>query len=927
MESIQMKLDYLSSSDNSYIDSLYESFSQDPASVDSTWQKFFEGFEFALKNGGGASLDGKTSVGEFSELELRKEFNVFRLIQGYRARGHLLAKTNPIRERSAMDAKLEIENYDLTEADLDKVFLVGEFVGLGRTTLRDIVSFLSDIYTRTLGIEYTHINNTDIRRWIRNKLETGSRIIDHPLNKKMRILKKLDEASAFENFLQTKYVGQKRFSLEGGETTIAAIDAMIQTAGALGGDEIVIGMAHRGRLNILTNIVGKSYDYVFNEFEGDVIKFEDQSGSGDVKYHKGYTSVLTTESGNDVIIKLMANPSHLEAVGPVATGFARAQIDNNYGGDHKKCIPLVLHGDAALAGQGICYELLQMSKLESYSTGGTIHFVINNQVGFTTNWNEGRSSHYCTSLAKMVDAPVIHVNGDDPDAVVYASEFAVEFREEFGEDIFIDMVCYRKYGHNEGDEPKFTQPKLYELISRHENPRDLYVKKLLAQGDIDQNTADQMNEEFKQLLSDRFNNVKQKSLAKPKKGPHQEWKGLSWSKPGDFDSSPKTGVKKTNLQKIVDVISQVPEGFNAFRKADRIIGNRKKKWDKDTIDWELGEALAYGSILLDEKNIRFSGQDVRRGTFAHRHASILDVQTGEAYIGLNHLADKQGKLDIYNSILSEYAVLGYEYGYSLAVPNGLTIWEAQFGDFANTAQVIFDQFISSCEMKWKRMSGLVVLLPHGYEGQGPEHSSARPERFLQLAADDNMVIVNCTTPANFFHAIRRQLSWPFRKPMIHFSPKSLLRHPKCVSTVDELTKGSFQEVIDDANADSKKVKRVLMCWGKIYYDLIAKQEEEGRDDVAIVRLEQLYPLPKKQIEKIEKKYAKADFFWVQEEPKNMGAWTYLLRYPNFRTYTRVSRKPSASPSTGFPSKHLEEHNMILDQAFNKPHAQYERKKK
>lgn len=920
-----MKLDYLSSSDNSYIDSLYESYSSDPGSVDMTWQKFFEGFEFALKNGAGEG--GASSVGEFSELELRKEFNVFRMIQGYRARGHLLAKTNPVRKRREKGARLSLEEYDLTEADLEKTFLVGEFVGLGKATLKDIIHFLDDIYTRTLGIEYTHINNTEIRRWIRKKLETGSRSINHPLNKKLRILKKLDEASAFENFLQTKYTGQKRFSLEGGETTIPAIDAMIQRAGELGGDEIVIGMAHRGRLNILTNIVGKSYDYVFNEFEGDVIKFEDESGSGDVKYHKGFTSVLKTESGNDVIIKLMANPSHLEAVGPVATGFARAQIDSTYKGDHKKCIPLVLHGDAALAGQGVCYELLQMSKLDSYSTGGTIHFVINNQIGFTTNWDEGRSSYYCTSLAKMVDAPVIHVNGDDPDAVVYASEFAVEFREEFGEDIFIDMVCYRKYGHNEGDEPKFTQPKLYEAISRHENPRDLYVRKLLAAGEIDQKTADQMNEEFKQLLSDRFNNVKQKSLAKPKKGPHQEWKGMTWSKPGDFESSPKTGVKKTNLTKIVDTISTVPEGFNAFRKAVRIIEKRKKKYDDNIIDWELGEALAYGSILLDGKNIRFSGQDVERGTFAHRHAKVLDVETGHSYVGLNDLGKDQGKLEIYNSILSEYAVLGYEYGYSLATPNGLTIWEAQFGDFANTAQVIFDQFISSSEMKWKRMSGLVVLLPHGYEGQGPEHSSARPERFLQLAADDNMVIVNCTTPANFFHAIRRQLTWPFRKPMIHFSPKSLLRHPKCVSTVDELTKGNFQELIDDPTVDAKKVTRVLMCWGKIYYELLDKREELGRDDVAIVRLEQLYPLPKKQVEAIEKKYAKADFFWVQEEPKNMGAWTYLLRHRNFRTYTRVSRKPSASPSTGFPSQHLAELNEIKDQAFNKPHAQYERKKK
>ncbi|MGB0453935.1 MAG: 2-oxoglutarate dehydrogenase E1 component [Bacteriovoracaceae bacterium] len=916
----------LAGSDNLYIDSLYESYSSNPDSVDDSWQKFFEGFEFALKSGAGADTSSPKGIGDFSEKELRAEFNVFRMIQGYRSRGHMIAKTNPIQQRADRKSYLGIEAYDLSEADLDKRFLVGEFVGLGRATLREIVQFLKDIYTRSIGIEYTHINNTDIRRWIRKKLEEGSRHINPSNAKQKRTLKKLDEATAFENFLQTKYTGQKRFSLEGGETTIPALDAMIQKTGEVGGEEVVIGMAHRGRLNVLTNIVGKSYAYVFNEFEGGVIKYDDDSGSGDVKYHKGYTTVVTSESGQEVIVKLMANPSHLEAVGPVTQGYVRAQIDMSYKGRHKKCVPIVLHGDAALAGQGICYEMLQMAKLQSYSTGGTIHFVINNQIGFTTDWKEGRSSSYCTSLAKMIDAPIVHVNGDDPDAVVYASEFAVEFRKEFGEDIFIDMVCYRKYGHNEGDEPKFTQPHLYELIGKHENPREIYVKKLLAQGDITQGEADKMNKDFKDRLSDLFNNMKDKNLPKPKKGPHQDWKGMDWSKEGDFDFSPETGVAKDKLQKIVDAISSVPADFNPLRKAKRIIEKRAKRFADNVIDWELGESLAYGSILLEGSHIRFTGQDVIRGTFSHRHAKVFDEKTSLSYCGLNNLSDDQGSLEIYNSILSEYAVLGYEYGYSLAHPKGLTIWEAQFGDFSNGAQIILDQFISSAEMKWKRMSGIILLLPHGFEGQGPEHSSARPERFLQLAANDNMVVVNCSTPANFFHALRRQLAWPFRKPMIHFSPKSLLRHPKCISTVEELENGKFQEVIDDHAVDAKDVTRVLVCWGKVYYDLLQKREELGREkDVAIVRLEQLYPLPEKQIDVIEKKYENADFFWVQEEPKNMGAWTYLLRYRNFRRYTRVSRKPSASPATGFPSTHIKEQNEIMNKAFHKEHTKYERK--
>lgn len=903
---------HLSSSDISFIDSLYDQYKKDPEGVEQSWRNFFQGFEFNSPHFSGANREGA-----LSNEKLRKEFNVFRLIQSFRSRGHLLSDTNPIRERKDRDARISLEHYDLSDDDLKEVFMVGEFVGLGPAALGDILRHMKAIYCEKIGIEYMHSNNTDVRRWVRKRFESTAKSIQFDPEKKRRILSKLNEATVFENFLHTKYIGQKRFSLEGGETTIPAIDAIINHGAKNGTKEFVIGMAHRGRLNVLANIVGKTYEYIFNEFEGNVVDEQTGYGDGDVKYHLGFTSIQKTQEGKEVYVKLMPNPSHLEAVDPVVLGYDRAQCDLIYEGETNKIIPIVIHGDAAVAGQGVVYEVLQMSKLDAYKTGGAIHFVINNQIGFTTDFDDARSTHYCVSIAKMLDAPILHVNGDDPEAVVYACELAVEYRKEFKQDVFVDMVCYRKHGHNEGDEPKYTQPHLYGLISKQKNPREIYLDKLLQGNSIDSDLAKNMKEEFKSLLSDRFNNVKQKEIPLRKQGPHKQWEGLSWSKRKDFESSPDTSVKKETLDKIIQAITSVPEDFKILKKAEKLLNDRKKKYDADTLDWALAELLAYGSLLVEGNHVRFSGQDVVRGTFSHRHAKVFDEKTNTDYCGLDHVQDKQGRMRIYNSHLSEYAVLGFEYGYSQGTPKSLVIWEAQFGDFANGAQIMIDQFISSCESKWRRMTGLVMLLPHGYEGAGPEHSNARPERFLQLCAEDNMVVANCTTPANFFHILRRQLAWRFRKPLVVFTPKSLLRDSRCTSGIEDLTEGKFQEVIDDDYADAKKVKRLIFCTGKIYYDLREKQQKDDRKDVAIVRLEQIYPLVESQVKAVMERFSEAEAVWVQEEPMNMGAWTYLLRWRDlFGDMKCISRKSSASPASGYASVHVKEQEQIVNKAFD-----------
>ena len=903
------KIDFthLSSSDITFIDSLYDNYRKDPDSVEESWKMFFQGFDFS---GLGSSTEG------VSDQKFRKEFNVFRLIQSFRSRGHLLADTNPIRARIDRKARIGLEEYSLTEADRSTVFKCGEFVGLGACTLDEILDHLKKIYCGKVGFQYMHSNNTDIRRWMREQIETKAKNIEMSLDKKKRILQKLNEANVFENFLQTNYVGQKRFSLEGGETTIPALDAIINKGAELGAKEFVIGMAHRGRLNVLANTVGKTYEYIFTEFEGGSIE-EQQGVSGDVKYHMGFTSVHKTMTDQEVMIKLLPNPSHLETVAPVAIGYCRALQDNHYGCDQSKVIPIIIHGDASVAGQGVVYEALQMSKLKGYAVGGSIHFVINNQIGFTTDFEDGRSSQYCVSVAKSVEAPIIQVNGDDPEAVVFAVELAVEFRQKFKEDIFIDMVCYRKYGHNEGDEPRFTQPHLYELITKHKNPRELYLDQLLASGKIESALATEMIDSFKQLLSDRFNNVRQKEVPHKKKGPHKDWEGMTYSAADSFDESPSTGVTKEMLEKVVKAINSAPSGMQLMKKTQKVLEDRDLAFKNDKLDWASAELLAYGSLLNEGHPLRFTGQDVIRGTFSHRHAKVFDEITNAPYCGLEFISADQGKVSLYNSLLSEYAVLGFEFGYSWATPNTLTIWEAQFGDFSNGAQIIIDQYITSAEVKWQRMSGLLMLLPHGNEGAGPEHSSARPERFLQMAADNNIIVANCTTPANMFHLIRRQLTWKFRKPAVVMTPKSLLRDPRCTSSKAEFIEGKFQELFDDLHI-GKKVDRVLFCTGKIYYDLFDKKNAEKRDDVAIVRIEQLHPLPAIKIQKIIAKYSGAEFFWVQEEPMNNGYWSYLLRFQDiFSGFKLISRKLSSSPATGFSNVHKKEQAEIITKAFSK----------
>lgn len=900
---------YVSSSDNTFIDGLYTDYKRNPESIDHSWRQFFRGVEFALSRPEAQEVSGAPGV---APSNLGKEFKVYRLIESYRSRGHLVSTTNPIRERVNRHPRLELEDHGLTSSDLEESFVMGDAIGLKNAKLKDIIARLRTIYCGNIGVEFMHMNDTEIRDWFQNKFEQGQ--TNFGIDKKKRILTKLNEAVAFENFLHTKYVGQKRFSLEGGENTIPALDSIINSSASYGVEEVVIGMAHRGRLNVLANIMGKTYEYIFNEFEGQATP-DLTMGDGDVKYHMGYASQVITPGGKNVYLKLMPNPSHLEAVDAVVLGYTRAQGDTLYHEDPNKLLPIIIHGDAAVAGQGIVYETVQMSALKGYNVGGAIHFVINNQIGFTTDFDDARSSIYSTSVARVLETPIIHVNGDDAEAVVYAVELAAEFRAKYHKDIFVDMVCYRKHGHNESDEPRFTQPSFYKLISKHSNPREIYKDKLIEGKQIEAQLAVQMEEQFKNLLQDRFNQVKQKPLPYLYQKPEEQWKAFRRSTPKDFDYSPKTAVSKEVLEKSLKALTSVPANFKPIQKIEKLLEERQKRWDDNQLDWAMGELMAYGSLLQEGISVRMSGQDCIRGTFSHRHAGVVDENSNTRHMFLADFAPKQGKYKVYNSLLSEYAVLGFEYGYSLGSPASLNIWEAQFGDFANGAQTIIDQFISSGESKWQRQSGVVLMLPHGYEGQGPEHSNARPERFLQLAAEWNIVVANLTTPANIFHILRRQVKWDFRKPLVIFTPKSLLRHPECVSTVEELAKGSFQEIIDDADVKASDVKRLIMCTGKVYYDLKARQQKDKRKDVAIVRLEQLYPMPEEQSWKLLEKYKNAEKVWVQEEPKNMGAYTFLKRYVQFDDFKFISRKSSASPATGYASVHAQEQAKIVNSAF------------
>jgi len=913
---------FITHSHPSYIEGLYQDFVQNPDSVDPEYRKFFEGFDFAIansSNGHAAPVNGSaTETSPVSGSNLSKELAVYQLINAYRKTGHLIAKTNPIRERKDRGANLELKYFGLGDADLSQSFSSGQHIGLGTAaTLQQIVDKLRAVYCHHVGIEYGYIVKQERMEWLQREVETTLQQ-PLPLEQRKRILEKLNQGVIFEKFLHTKYIGQKRFSLEGGETTIAALDAMLTVAAASGVKEAVIGMAHRGRLNVLANILGKTYEHIFSEFEGTAIP-DQTMGTGDVKYHLGFSSEVETGNGNKIHLKLTPNPSHLEAVNPVVLGYSRAKADVLYGSEFDHVLPILIHGDASVAGQGIVYEILQMSGLKGYYTGGTMHFVINNQIGFTTDFDDARTSDYSTSIASTVQAPVLHVNGDDAEAVVKCIQIATRYRQEFNSDIFIDMVCYRRHGHNEGDDPKFTQPQLYSLIDRHANPREIYVQYLLQNGETDaQEMAKEMEKKFWSDLQERLDEVKQNPLPYKYQQPELDWRSLRKATEEDFDASPATAISEEQFKNLFNGLMKWPSDFKPLRKVEKIITDKVKLFDAEQkVDWATGELLAYGSLLVEGKDVRMSGQDVKRGTFSHRHAVIYDEASNREFSRLSELAPDQGKFRIYNSLLSEYAVLGFEYGYAMANPNSLVLWEAQFGDFANGAQIIIDQFICSAETKWLRMNGVVMLLPHGYEGQGPEHSSARLERFLQLCGELNMVITNVTTSANFFHLLRRQLTWPFRKPLVNFAPKANLRHTGTYSPMSEFTSGGFREVIDDAGIrDPQSVKKVLFCSGKVYYDLAERQQKEGRTDVAIIRVEQLYPLPYKQLEALYKKYAKATWFWVQEEPLNMGAASFLQMNLKSMNYGIISRQPSASTATGYSKVHAGEQEEIVETAFS-----------
>ena len=900
------RFSFLNSIDIDYIDELHQRYLVDKRLVEPSWRSFFDGYEFS-----------KFNYQEVDQIptNVLKEFRVINLISAYRSRGHLFTKTNPVRERRKYHPTLEIKNFGLDDEDLFTVFQASEQVGLDPCSLNDIIIHLEETYCQSIGIEYQYIRHPERVEWIRKNIELKNRP-KFSKDQKKHILHKLNQATVFEQFLQKKFVGQKRFSIEGAESLIPALDVLLENGSNLGLKEFVVGMAHRGRLNVLANIFNKTYDKIFSEFEGkeydDEVLFD-----GDVKYHLGITSEVMTDSGNNVKITLSPNPSHLEAVDPVVEGITRSKIDHELGGDEKKILPILIHGDAAIAGQGVVYEVIQMAQLKGYRTGGSLHIVINNQVGFTTNYLDARSSTYCTDIAKSTLCPVFHVNGDDIEAVVQTLDIALRYRQEFSRDVFVDLLCYRKYGHNEGDEPKFTQPKLYKIIANHPNPREIYLKKLVDENVVNAEEGNQMEKEFDDMLQERLNDAKQIEKAKITNFLEDVWTGFRKSSPKDFENSPSTSVKETKLIELAKKMNSLPKGKKYFRKIVKLFDDRLKMLESDKLDWAMGELLAYATLLDDGNSIRISGQDVERGTFSHRHAVVKTEDDEEEVVPLNLLSDHQGKFEIYNSLLSEYAVLGFDYGYAFNTPNGLTIWEAQFGDFFNGAQIIIDQFLSAAEDKWGTPNGLVMLLPHGYEGMGSEHSSARIERFLQLCAEENFQVANCTNPANYFHLLRRQMARPFRKPLVVLTPKKLLRYHRAVSSIKEMSNGSFQEVIDDFKAIPTKIKKVVICSGKFYYDLIEHYETLKLENIAFVRLEQLYPFPNLQLKAIVDKYGKeCKYLWVQEEPENMGPWSYILRKWKYSNITCFSRDESGSPASGSPKVFERRHQEIINKVMS-----------
>ena len=916
------KYSFLNAAHTAYFAQLYDQYLQQPDSVEPSWRAFFQGFDFGLENSGVAGGDLDAEVPE----HLQREFKVVQLIDAYRKRGHLFTKTNPVRDRRTYTPNLEIENFGLTKADLNEVFNAGETMGIGPSTLAKIIEHLEQIYCDSIGVEYMYIRDPEKVNWIQQRLNINN---NHPVfsvEQKKHILKKLNQAVSFENFLHTKYVGQKRFSLEGGESLIPALDAVVEVAAEQGVEEFVMGMAHRGRLNTLTNIFGKSSRDIFSEFDGK--DYEEMVFDGDVKYHLGWTSKRTTDSGKKINMNIAPNPSHLETVGAVVEGITRAKLEKKYNFNTNKVLPIIVHGDAAIAGQGLPYEIVQMARLKGYGTGGTVHIVVNNQIGFTTNYLDARSSTYCTDVAKVTLSPVLHVNADDAEAVVHATLFALDYRMKFGRDVFIDLLGYRKYGHNEGDEPRFTQPKLYKAIAKHKNPRDIYADQLMQQGIVTAAELKQMEKDYKDSLE--VDLVDSRKIEKTEITPfmQDEWKGFVRVDEVKMMQEVDTAVSKDMLTKVAATITELPAEKKFLRKIEKLIGDRRRMFfDADAMDWAMGELLAYGSLMAEGHDVRISGQDVERGTFSHRHAIVKAEESEEETILLNHIQDEQGRLRIYNSLLSEYGVLGFDYGYAMASPNALTIWEAQFGDFSNGAQIMIDQYISAAEDKWKLQNGIVLLLPHGYEGQGAEHSSARIERYLQLCAKDNMFVANCTTPANMFHLLRRQVKSNYRKPLVVFTPKSLLRHPLVLSPAKDFTSGSFKTLIEDEVVKPAKAKKLVFCSGKFYYDLLKQREESKRHDVALIRLEQLFPLPVEEIRTQLAKYDKVnDVVWAQEEPRNMGAWSHLLLHmPEAAHFRPATRRFYGAPAAGSAARSAKRHQEVIDYVFDETKNNFIRK--
>ncbi|MBQ0736238.1 2-oxoglutarate dehydrogenase E1 component [Aquimarina celericrescens] len=915
------KYSFLNAAHTAFFADLYDQYLQSPDSVEPSWRAFFQGFDFGLENanGTGETIYVEKESGETAIVpeSVQKEFQVVRLIDAYRTRGHLFTKTNPVRERRKYTPTLALENFGLSQADLNTVFNAGEIIGIGPNTLSNITVHLEQIYCDSIGIEYMYIRNPQEREWIQSRINFNTNRTKFSADQKKHILKKLNQAVSFETFLHTKYVGQKRFSLEGGETLIPALDALVEKAADLGVKEFVMGMAHRGRLSTLTNIFGKSPKDIFSEFDGK--DYEEDIFDGDVKYHLGWTSKRNTDNGKAINMNIAPNPSHLETVGAVVEGITRAKQDRHYQENTSAVLPIVVHGDAAIAGQGLVYEIVQMAKLDGYKTGGTIHIVVNNQIGFTTNYLDARSSTYCTDVGKVTLSPVLHVNADDAEAVVHATNFALDFRMTFKRDVFIDLLGYRKYGHNEGDEPRFTQPKLYKAIAKHKNPRDIYAEKLISEGIIDKDYVSKLEKEYKSSLEEELEDSRKQEKTVITPFMQDEWAGFERVQEDKMMEVVDTTFSRDKLTEIAEVITKLPKDKKFLRKIERLIDQRHKMFfETDQLDWAMGELLAYGSLLREGYDVRMSGQDVERGTFSHRHAVIKVEDSEEEVLLLNELNGDQGDFYIYNSLLSEYGVVGFDYGYAMASPDTLTIWEAQFGDFSNGAQIMTDQYISSAEDKWKLQNGLVMLLPHGYEGQGAEHSSGRMERYLQLCAKDNMFVADVTTPANMFHLLRRQMKAKYRKPLIVFTPKSLLRHPKVVSTVDEFANGSFQTVIDDPDAKAKDVKSLVFCTGKFYYDLLEEKEKSGRNDVALVRIEQLFPLPASEMDKLIKKYKAEDVVWAQEEPRNMGALSHMImHYDDAKSFRFASRRPYGAPAAGSATRSKRRHQEVIDYVFDK----------